>query len=274
MSGYQLIDSGDGLKLEQFGSKLLVRPSRLCFWRPREDREIWGATDASYDHKTGWSFHTKRFDEWEIEINDLALTLRLQSNGQVGLFPEHLFVAPILEKYLSQKTDSTVLNLYAYTGAASLLSLRYGAQVTHVDISKNVLTWAKKNQEASGLHDYQLRLIPDDAVKFASREEKRGNGYDIIIADPPSFTRGSDSKGTLLEESLLPLIEILGSLLNKGGTLILTSHRHELSAEILANLVYDGIPDIVSLEERNLVLHEKSSPRKIPAGFAVIATVA
>ena len=175
---YSLLDSGGGLRLEQFGVKTVIRPSSLAIWKPRNP-ELWRTAAATYDHDAGWTFAHQQFKEWEVAIGAVKLTLRLQRNGQVGFFPDHtLYLDELVTavKKIAKKNSRppNMLNLFAYTGMASIVAMHAGAQVTHLDILKPALDWARVNAERNNLPSNALRLIPDDALTFMEREIKRG----------------------------------------------------------------------------------------------------
>lgn len=270
LTSYSLVDSGGLAKLERFGEKLLVRPSRFCLWSRRRP-ELWDAADAEFDHKTGWSTRGARFEEWTIEDQGIRMTLRLQQNGQVGLFPEHASYATRLAELLptAQGRAPLVLNLFAYTGLATVFCARAGAEVVHVDLSKQVNGWARQNLSLSGLAEAPVRFIQEDTLAFLDREHARGRLYDLVVADPPSFSRVSSKSTWNLDDVFAPLLERIERVMRPGASLVLTSHRFELGPEVMANLAYDVFTRPITVERSSLVLEEEDSPRLLPAGYLV-----
>ncbi len=275
---YELIDSGEGERLERFGDRVLIRPSKFSVWK-RRTPAAWQSAHASYQHKGGWRFRGNRFEEWTMECGEYSLVLRLQDNGQVGIFPEHQgylerLSGAIKKHALSKGRSAKVLNLFAYTGMASIVALKAGAEVTHVDLSKKVLEWAQKNFALNG--GLSARMIREDALQFVEREIRREKNYDVVIADPPSFSRISDREEWELEGILGNLISILVKVLDPiSGTLVMTSHHFESGGHVMANLIHDQLPVHRSAEVTTgeLTLTESSSPRILPAGFLVWADI-
>lgn len=275
-SNYSLIDSGAGYKLERFGTRTLCRPSSLALWRQIKSTHIWKEADASYIPEQGWKFRTKTFETWPLECGGLSFELRLQKNGQVGVFPDHIDYLDELKLAcagLSAKRDSGLqaLNLFAYTGLASLILAKAGASVCHVDLSEQCLSWAKKNQSLnSTLAGSQIRLIPEDAFKFAAREVKRQARYDVIVADPPSFGRISKTKSWKLEDLIHEFLENCRKVLNpEAHALFLTCHHAALGPDVLTNLLRDYFPKN-TISARSLGLREEDTSRVLPAGHLVI----
>jgi 23S rRNA (cytosine1962-C5)-methyltransferase len=280
-SSYSLIDSGNGRKLEKFGDKVINRASSLAFWKPRLDKAIWQNAAAIFDpKKETWTFSGDKFDYWDIEEKNLKLRLRLQTNGQVGLFPEHAsylyFLQSLIQNANIQKPS--VLNLFAYTGLASSYLAKHGAEVCHVDSSKKVLTWAKENLELNQIPNNSFRLIPEDACEFLKREVRRNKEYDVIIMDPPSFSRGNKTKAWQLENIIYDLIADAIKLLRKRkGILVFSCHHSAIQGLMLSNVLVDfrkegleiiKVEDLAIGEQNNA---ESDSIHKLPAGACAIA---
>ncbi len=267
-----LIDSGDLLKLEQFAGCRLVRPSKLCLWKPHLAKLEWDRADATYEHKKGWKFRGKPCASWPLTISDFTIELRLQDNGQIGFFPEHLsYLEDINHQLGTAQQGMKMLNLFAYTGLASVFAAKRGMQVTHVEIAKKAIEWAKVNFELNQLPQDAVRIIREDAIEFMRREVRRNNNYDLVIADPPSFSRVDSGKDWKLEETLSEMATLAVKLLNEKGMLVFTNHHFETGGHVLANLLYDAAHGSLEISTNELTLDEKNSPRKIPAGFLVIA---
>lgn len=279
MQGYELIDSGDEAKLERFGDKVLLRPSSVAVWRRNAGKDRWLQADAIYDSERRWTIRGQHFEKWELGFGaNLKLLLRLQNNGQIGLFPDHLSYFPKLERSvdeLSRALDRPlkVLNLFAYTGAATVLCLAKGCEVTHVDLAKKCLDWAKQNITHNQLAEKKFRLIPEDAITFLQREKRRGNLYDLIVADPPSFSRPSKTDSWHVDKILSEMIELSSEILSPDrGSFFITSHRTGIRPEIVYNLVLDyfGKRPKLHLESELLGLVEgEKTGRTLPAGVLV-----
>jgi 23S rRNA (cytosine1962-C5)-methyltransferase len=239
---------------------------------------MWSAADASYEHKSGWSFAAKSFDRWEVETPDALLGLELQKNGQIGVFPEHLGYLDELRACVAGRDEPQVLNLFAYTGLATIVCAKAGARVTHVDIAKRVLDWAGSNLERNAVPKDRVRFIREDARTFVAKELRREKYYSAIIADPPGFSRVSERDTWQLEEVLRELIDGCVRLLDpKGGTIFFSSHYYEFGEMVIVNLLRDAFEragrkgGAVHLDGRQLSLIDHSAGRRLPAGFLVVA---
>lgn len=246
--GYALIDSGDGRKLERFGSVIVDRPEPQALWSRQRGADIWagahGIFSASADdeEKGKWRLDKKVPESWPVKVGGVTVTCRLQGLWHVGLFPEQ---TPHWDWTLEQIARVTgerprVLNLFAYTGAASLLAARAGAEVTHVDASKKAIQWAKENQAASGLSDAPIRWILDDAAKFVAREVRRGKTYHAVLIDPPKFGRGPEGEVWDLFQGLPGLMKNAAQLLAADtSALVLTVYAIRASALAFEQLAAD-----------------------------------
>ncbi len=222
---YEVIDTSDGEKLERWGEYTLVRPDPQVIWNSDKSAQGWKKPNGHYHRsKAGggeWEFHSLP-DEWQISYKDLTFNLKPFSFKHTGLFPEQAvnwdwFSGLIKDATASGRYEGKqlkVLNLFAYTGGATVAALSAGAQVTHVDASKGMTGWAKENAASSGLADRPVRWLVDDCVKFVEREIRRGNKYDAIIMDPPSYGRGPKGEMWKIEESIYPFIELTMSILS------------------------------------------------------------
>lgn len=218
---YEVLDTSSGEKLERWGEYLLVRPDPQVLWNTPKTHTGWKKRNGHYHRSSKgggeWEFHSLP-EEWQISYEPLSLSFRLKpfSFKHTGLFPEQAanwdwFSALIKAADRPVK----VLNLFAYTGGATLAAARAGASVTHVDASKGMVTWAKENAAVSGLSDAPIRWLVDDCVKFVEREIRRGNHYDAIIMDPPSYGRGPKGEIWKMEESIFPFIDLTSALLSE-----------------------------------------------------------
>ncbi len=266
---YHLLDSGDGERLEQFGDKILIRPSKFALWKKRKP-QIWSQVSARYDHDNEWKGKLAQDSTFSLNFENLNLSLRLQRNGQVGLFPEHLSYLVELKNLVQKKPNAKVLNLFAYTGIASLYLAAMNAAVTHVEIADQVISWAKENFEKNQINT--VRIIKEDALRFIKRERTRGSTYDIIIADPPSFSRITKKDSWSLEDVFVEMLSDLHALLAADGAIFISSHAPEYNDIVMANLLSDLCADKKAISHRPLVIQEQDSPRSLPAGFLAIAS--
>lgn len=237
---YRLIDSGAGRKLERFGKFTLERPEPQALWRPHFDMARWLRADAAFksDEEEGesgrWRWARELPESWPIEVMGVTALCRLTSFRHLGIFPEQLphwmWMAERLSSHRGPERPR-VLNLFAYTGVASLIAAMRGAEVTHVDASKKAIHWAKANQSASRLGAEPVRWILDDARKFTAREVRRGRTYDIVLIDPPKYGHGPDGEVWDLYTELPALLRDCAALLAPGrASMILTSYAIRASA--------------------------------------------
>lgn len=275
-SNYELIDSGNGQKLERFGARRIVRLSSLAIWPKRLSSKEWANYDAAYHPIEGWKFRSKSFESWDVLFNSLSLRLRLQTNGQVGLFPEHSQYLPQLIDEIKLRRnigkEISVLSLFAFTGMASVLSAKLGATVVHVDIAKKALSWARENMELNKLPINLVRLVPEDSITYLKREVKRDSQYDIILIDPPSFSRGDKSKAWKLEEIIFDIIDCTLNLLKKKkGMLFFTCHHQAIDSDVLRN-IFSSYEDrgISLVKSEALSIPEVGSLRRMPAGVLAL----
>ena len=266
---YSLLDSGEGARIEQWGDYILQRPASLAIWSRCLSNKI--SPHAGYLPPGSWHGADRLPDQWPIIIDGVTMLVRCQSNGQVGVFPEHSTYLDQIRRVSSRK-GARVLNLFAYTGLASLAAAKSGAEVTHLDLSKGAIKWARENAIENGIST--IRFITDDAISFLEREVKRGNRYDLVIADPPSFSRPTAKAQWQLIEVVEQLIGAILRVVSPEGEVCMTSHSYELGNVILRNLISDKAEGPVNfLESRQLVIGEaqrnRRAPRGLPAGFLV-----
>src|SRR3989338_69097 len=234
---YQLLDSGDGKKLERFGEVTVVRPEFQALWAP-EQPALWSGAHAEYvqDGEDGrWETHGNVPDSWTVRYHDLVFSLRRASFKHTGLFPEQAANWDVIQKTV--KKGATTLNLFGYTGGATLAGLRAGAEVVHVDASKPAIASAKKNAELSGLHDRTVRWIVDDAMTFVEREVRRARRYNLVIMDPPAFGRGPKREIWRFEDHLTPLLALCKDLLRPKGVLMVNAYSMGFSARVVEQTV-------------------------------------
>ena len=222
-----MIDCSDGEKLERWGEYTLIRPDPQVLWSfPRKDRG-WREWNGHYHRSSKgggeWEFR-KLPEQWEIHYGELTFHLKPFSFKHTGLFPEQAVNWDwFSEQIRTADRPVKVLNLFAYTGGATCAAAKAGASVTHVDASKGMVTWAKENAKASGLEDAPIRWIVDDCVKFVEREIRRGNHYDAIIMDPPSYGRGPKGEIWKIEEKIHPFIQLCTQVLSEQPLFVLVN---------------------------------------------------
>lgn len=246
---YALLDTGEGRKLERFGRVLMDRPEPQAIWT-KGDPGLWKRADAIFDaaeeaEQGAWRFAKGRLGDWPVRVRDLDILCRATSFRHVGIFPEQIVHWDWMEERIrAERRPISVLNLFGYTGVASLICARAGAAVTHVDASKKAIAWAKENQSASGLDDRGVRWILDDAVKFAQREIRRGRTYDAVLLDPPRYGRGPNGEVWHLFEHLPMLMDLTRQLLsNEPSFVTLTAYAVRLSFMTLHEVMRDALDD-------------------------------
>lgn len=215
---YEVLDTSNGEKLERWGKYILVRPDPQVIWNTKRKRKEWKKPNACYHRSREGGGQWEFFDlpkQWELHYNNLTFHLKPFSFKHTGLFPEQAVNWEWFSEIIQNAGRPVkILNLFAYTGGATISAAAAGAAVTHVDASKGMVTWAKENAKASGLENAPIRYIVDDCVKFVEREIRRGNKYDGIIMDPPSYGRGPKGEIWKIEEKIYPFIELCAQVLN------------------------------------------------------------
>ncbi|MBQ3052868.1 MAG: class I SAM-dependent methyltransferase [Clostridia bacterium] len=244
---YELIDADSGERLERWGNVILIRPDPQVIWSGKRTDKRWFSADAIYHRSNSgggyWETLKAVPDVWSINYENLTFRLKPMGFKHTGLFPEQA-VNWTLAREIIEKSDTkpSVLNLFAYTGAATVACLKAGAKVTHVDASKGMVQWAKENAAASGVSDAQVRWLVDDCLKFVKREIRRGNKYDAIIMDPPSYGRGPGGEVWKLEQQLTELLSETGKLLSDNALFFfLNSYTGGLSPTILNYMVKEYV---------------------------------
>lgn len=248
---YEVIDTSDGEKLERWGEYILVRPDPQVIWKTEKNNPLWNKYNGHYHRSSkgggDWEFRNLP-NEWSIKYNDLTFNLKPFAFKHTGLFPEQAVNWEWFGKIIRDKKKANpdkpfkVLNLFAYTGGATLSAAAAGAAVTHVDASKGMVTWAKENALSSGLENAPIRWLVDDCVKFVEREIRRGNTYDGIIMDPPSYGRGPKGEIWKIEESVYPFIELCSNLLAEDASfLLINSYTTGLQSSVLTYMLNTAI---------------------------------
>jgi len=244
MNQYELVDSGHGAKLERFGSIVLARPCAQAIWEPARP-ELWGRASATFDRVDGlnWKGREKLPESWVVTINDIKMRLSTTDFGHLGVFPEtrdlwNWITATLTNDQRSRSQELNVLNLFAYSGGATMAAAKSGAKVCHLDASKGMVDWARENAQLNGLEAAPIRWIVDDVIKFLVREQSRQKKYDAIILDPPSFGRGKKGELYKIEKDLMTTLKGCKAVLSdKPSFVLLTSHTPGLSPIVLRNLL-------------------------------------
>ncbi len=236
---YELLDCSDGERLERWGDVILIRPDPQVIWKTEKKHPMWKKANARYFRSsTGgghWEVLKKTPDAWSIDYKNLTFNVKTMGFKHTGLFPEQAvnwdYTAEIIRK---AGRPVKVLNLFSYTGGATIAALNAGASVCHVDASKGMVAWAKENAVASGLSDKPVRWIVDDCIKFVQREIRRGNKYDIIIMDPPSYGRGPGGEVWKLENEIHGFVELCSQVLSDDPLMVLiNSYTTGLSPAVM-----------------------------------------
>lgn len=257
MGDYRLLDSGEGRRLEKWGPYILNRPDPQAIWN-RTQKNLWETAGAIFEN--GWKKNVPIPKEWPIVYNKLTLLARLTPFKHTGIFPEQVLQWEFIQKKLYQANRQTnVLNLFAYTGGASLAAALAGAAVTHVDASGPAIGWAKQNQEASGLLYKPIRYILEDTIRFCRREVKRGKKYDGIIMDPPAYGHGAQGERWDFYKEFPVLLEICKQLLSDDPLfIVINAYAISASGVMLENLLKDIVPTKGTIEAGELALQEQS----------------
>ncbi len=269
---YELLDSGEGEKLERFGSIVLSRPDPQALWRKHLDEKEWKKADASFSRgevSAEWTYKKEKLEKWAIEYGGLKFLIKPTAFKHTGLFPEQIANWNWMREVLKENIGADVLNLFGYTGGASLTCAQAGAKIVHVDGSKSAIAWARENAELSGLADKPIRWILEDARVFVGREVKRRNKYDGIIMDPPAFGHGAHKEIWKIEEDFLPLVEDCISLLKeKPLFFIINGYSAGYSAIAYQNVLKFLVEKFGgTIEIGELTLAETGTDRQLPCGI-------
>ena len=271
---YEIIDMASGEKLERWGNIKLIRPDPQIIWKNKSFPSEWKSANARYNRSnTGggaWEYSKRLPESWQVKYKNLTFNIKPMGFKHTGLFPEQAVNWDwMINKIKQSKRDIKVLNLFAYTGGATVACLSAGASVCHVDSSKGMTTWAKENVESSGLREKPVRFIIDDVVKFVQREIRRGNKYDAIIMDPPSYGRGKNGEVWQFENNIADLVELCTQVLSDDPLFFLiNSYTTGISSKVLANLLelnmkrYNG-----KITSGEIGLPMKNSKLVLPCGI-------
>ncbi len=283
---YQILDFGDGRRLERFGPLLLDRPCPAAEGISRAEPQLWTAADARFDRDAGeqgrWTLRGEMASLWTITYAPLVFELKRTDFGHVGLFPEQAENWDWLGKRIPELAERLgrtpkLLNLFAYTGGSTLAAAAAGAEVTHVDAARNVTNWARRNAQFSGLGGAPIRWIADDAMKFVRREVRRGARYDCLVLDPPSYGHGARGEVWQLDRHLGELLAACAELTAPAPRLVLlTCHTPGYTTPRLRELLAAAFSSDLStgndIEAADLALPAESG-RELPCGAAVLWAV-
>ena len=242
---YRILDTSDGEKLESWGGRILVRPDPQIIWKPEKNVALWNKADAVYhrSEKGGgrWEYKKNLPESWTISYGELKFIIRPTGFKHTGLFPEQAVNWDYMaDKIQRAKRPVKVLNLFAYTGGATLACANAGASVSHVDASKGMVQWARENAALSGLDDKPVRWLVDDCEKFVKREIRRGNFYDAVVMDPPSYGRGPGGEIWKLEDQIYGLVKTCAAVLSDNPLFfVLNSYTTGLSPSVMAYILHD-----------------------------------
>lgn len=278
---YELIDCSCGEKLERWTREILIRPDPQVIWKSEKEHRLWYQPSARYNRsKTGggkWQVFKRMPDAWQVRYKDLTFNIKTMGFKHTGLFPEQAVNWDYTRKLIreSGREEVKVLNLFAYTGAATVACLKEGASVVHVDASKGMTMWAKENAKLSGVDGEDVRWIVDDCIKFVQREIRRGNRYDIVILDPPSYGRGPKGEIWHLEDSIYDFVKLVSQVLSDDPIMVLlNSYTTGLSASVMKYI----LDDIITKEKGGKVeadeigLPVTSNGQVLPCGSSAIWT--
>lgn len=238
---FEVLDTGDGMKLERWGDVLLARPDPQVIW-PKTDPAAWEKADAVYSRSEkgggSWDFRRRLPERWSVSYGDLRVYVRPTGFKHTGLFPEQAANWDWMRSLVKTRPGAKILNLFAYTGGATVALLVAGAQVTHVDAARGMVTWARENRDLTGAPEGNSRFLVEDAKAFVQRELRRGNRYDGILMDPPSFGRGPGGEVWKLENELYPLAELCAGLLSEDALFFLINgYTTGFQPAVLANII-------------------------------------
>ncbi|PXA04322.1 hypothetical protein DDZ13_07260 [Coraliomargarita sinensis] len=272
MNEYELLDSGHGRKLERFGQIVLDRPCAQAVWSPKNQNQ-WKQADAFFTRKKGleWRGRDQLPDSWIATVNGIKMKLSTTDFGHLGVFPEtramwDWITETLVTEAPKRKEPMNFLNLFAYSGGATLAGAKGGAHCCHVDASKGMVQWARDNAKLNGLEDHPIRWIVDDVNKFLKRENRRGRRYDAILLDPPSFGRGKGGELYKIEHALLETLDLVKGVLSERPCFVyLTSHTPGFSPIVLKNLIQQLLGK-GSFESGEMLLTGAPETYPVPSG--------
>lgn len=267
---YELLDSGEEKKLERFGDYVISRPAGGAIWKKSLPEDQWQEADAVFSRDRGsrWQMRRKLPQQWEIQLKGIRLKISPTDFGHLGAFPEHSMFWPwAVQKIQTAKRKIKVLNLFAYSGGATLAFAKAGAEVCHVDASKGMISWARENAALNHLSKAPVRWIVDDAAAFLKREQKRKSFYDAIVLDPPSFGRGNKGQVFKIESSLAPLLDLCRRALSDDPLfIILTCHTPGITPISLRHMLHQEMGVCEDRMDCGEMLLEGKNTYPLPSG--------
>ena len=270
---YEILDMANGEKLERWGNVYLIRPDPQIIWKNKSFPNKWKDANAKYNRSStgggSWQYNKKVPENWQIKYKDLTFNIKPMGFKHTGLFPEQAVNWDwMISKIKNAKREIKVLNLFAYTGGATVACSYAGASVCHVDSSKGMTTWAKENIASSGLSNRPVRFIVDDVIKFVNREIRRENKYDAIIMDPPSYGRGTNGEVWKFEENIEELVELCSKVLTDEPLFFLiNSYTTGISSMVLENILRLNIKKKGKISHGELGLPMTNSKLILPCGI-------
>lgn len=278
---YELLDMAKGQKLEKWGKYILIRPDPQIVWDKKTNTKLWEKADAKYIRSnTGgghWEKYSKIDENWSIKYKNLVFNLKPMGFKHTGLFPEQAVNWDYIISKISQRTKKNqevkALNLFAYTGGATVAALSAGASVCHVDSSQGMVNWAKENVSSSGLRERPVRFLVDDVVKFVNREIRRNNKYDMIIMDPPSYGRGKNGEVWSIEKDINNLLCLCSKILSDNPiSVIINTYTGGLSGTIIENVAKLAFSENnpKKIFHNEIGLRQKNSEFVLPCGITTI----
>lgn len=267
---YECIDTANGEKLERWGDIILCRPDPQVIWDKKAAPKKWETANAHYHRSSSgggkWEYRKSVPDQWSIKYKNLTFNIKPMGFKHTGLFPEQAVNWDYMTEKIKTRKGAKVLNLFAYTGGATVACAAAGAAVTHVDASKGMVQWAKENARSSGLENAPIRYLVDDCMKFVEREIRRGNHYDAIIMDPPSYGRGPGGEVWKIEESICNFVERCALLLSDNPLFfIINSYTTGLAPTVLLNLMKMSLPE-GKIHSSEIGLNITASSMVLPCG--------
>lgn len=267
---YECIDTSNGEKLERWGDIILCRPDPQVIWDEKADPAMWKKADAHYHRSSSgggkWEYKNSIPEQWTVKYKNLTFNIKPMGFKHTGLFPEQAVNWDYMTEKIKARGEAKVLNLFAYTGGATVACAKAGASVTHVDASKGMVQWAKENAKSSGLENAPIRYLVDDCMKFVEREIRRGNHYDAIIMDPPSYGRGPGGEVWKIEESICHFVRRCALLLSDNPMFfIINSYTTGLAPTVLTNLMKICLPE-GRVESSEIGVKITSSSMVLPCG--------
>jgi len=260
---YCLLDSGNQKKFERFGKVTLVRPCAAALWQPSLSKGEWAKADAEFSREDDMGWSARLPNRWDVEHEGVTFKLSPTEFGHLGVFPEHSLLWSWAREKVEQRKGASVLNVFAYSGGATMALAKGGANVCHVDASQGMVAWARENAALNGLKDHPIRWIVDDAMKFLTREVRRGRKYDGILFDPPSFGRGAKGEVFKIERDIGKLLQLGKQLLSDDPLFYACStHTNGMSPIVMSHLLEELMGEGVEAGEMIL----EGDGRILPSG--------